>query len=191
MNPIILLLGGYALYNILYTKNSIYGGNKLSYNYYVKPSNLDRNFQQVVKSIVDNNLFWKKKGFNLNYVLNKEDADFTIELRHRDKMPPYGNDQYDNGKKIYFSLTIDRKLILIDHINWQGVPESKLSVEEYKEYVILHEIGHAIGFDHIECSLKNNKCNVMYQMTRGPPKNYNKNQKYGVDYESNEKIPLL
>ena len=182
MNVGILILGSYLLYNF-YKKPYLAGGNSKIYNYYVKPSSLDYNFQKEVINILNNNTVWKNDGFIL-IPTDEKNANFTIELRHREKMPKYGNDTYKNGKKIYFSLTVNGKIILIDHINWKGVPESLLSVPEYKKYVITHEVGHALGFDHEPCMMKNNKCDVMYQMTRGPPDGYHITNEmgYGVDY---------
>ena len=176
-------MGSYVLYKTFYiiSSDKIRGGSKV-FNYYVKPTNLDKFFQRDVINIINNNKVWKKKGFIL-IPSDEETADFTVELRHREKMPYYGDDKYDSGKKIYFSLTMNGNVILIDHINWQGVPESLLSVLEYKKYVITHEVGHALGYDHVPCTMENNKCDVMYQMTRGPPKKILNTNGYGVDYD--------
>jgi len=78
------------------------------------------------------------------------------------------------GKRVYFSVTfIDRTppLILIDPYNYMyGVKQSGLSIEKYRSYVIIHEFLHAIGFDHLPCRA-GKVCPVLYQMTRGIPKN--------------------
>ena len=52
---------------------------------------------------------------------------------------------------------------------------SKLNLngdDGYRRYVILHEVGHAIGYDHSECDEKNSikgKCPIMFPITKGAP----------------------
>jgi len=76
------------------------------------------------------------------------------------------------GKKVYFSATyIDKNppVILFDPYNYKyGVKRSGLSVSQYREYVINHETGHALGLDHLRCN-PGEICPVMYQMTKGIP----------------------
>lgn len=96
----------------------------------------------------------------------------------------YNLSKNDSSKKqIRFSVTVqdvnDKPQIYIDEENWYyGVIESKLTPLEYKTYVINHEFGHGLGYDHQKCPAGNSKvCPVMYQMTRGIPEgglpNYN------------------
>ena len=77
-------------------------------------------------------------------------------------------------RRTYFSATIltpnGPPLILFDPINFLfGVPASGLSVDLYRQYVINHEFGHAIGMPHLRCE-RGKQCPVMYQMTKGIPK---------------------
>ncbi len=124
-----------------------------------------------------------RSNWNLKYQLqhteDRSAADAFIYLASRDEMnkwhrtPKY----YPSGKQIRFSITTQspwsKPQIYIDEINWRdGVKESGLSLKEYQEYVINHEFGHALGFDHVTCDVdkrSNNTCPVMYQSTRGCP----------------------
>ena len=79
-----------------------------------------------------------------------------------------------SGRRVYFSATIFNPqkppLILFDPVNFiRGVPASGLSVKRYRQYVINHEFGHAIGLPHLRCK-SGQRCPVMYQMTKGVPK---------------------
>lgn len=115
-------------------------------------------------------------------VSHPQHADFTIEVASRSRIVSVRRstdfEYYPNTKKrIHFSYTIGGRYIYIDEINWRyGVAESGLPVEIYRQYVLFHEIGHALGYDHQPCS--QDKCPIMYQMTRGPPPGYGR---YGVD----------
>ena len=107
-----------------------------------------------------------------------------LDKYHVDE-PPRNVDYHSNSinDPIRFSITVQSKsmvpVIYIDRNNWtRGVPRSKLLPNDYRRYVITHEFGHALGFDHQECSAKTSTyspetnewyCPVMYQSTRGCP----------------------
>lgn len=48
-----------------------------------------------------------------------------------------------------------------------GSKESKLSLEDYRQYMVTHEIGHILGHDHKTCPCKNCLAPVMMQQTLG------------------------
>jgi hypothetical protein len=66
--------------------------------------------------------------------------------------------------------------IIINAANWAGESASELPLARYRNYVIMHEIGHSIGLDHQECpiaecsrrGMASCPASVMQQMTRGP-----------------------
>ena len=138
--------------------------------YYIYVSKLDPDFKSAVQQILDENTIWR--GHGLEPATSRSTADFTIRLVARSFLDRYHREPeyYPSGKEIRFSFTINRCRIYIDANNWlYGVPESQLSVSEYRKYVILHEVGHALGYDHEACPVHALNCPVMYQMTRGPP----------------------
>lgn len=62
-----------------------------------------------------------------------------------------------NGKHMY--LNSDR---------WfHGADKSKLSLTDYRQYMVLHEIGHILGHDHKKCPCKNCPAPIMMQQTKG------------------------
>lgn len=61
------------------------------------------------------------------------------------------------GKKMY--LNADR---------WfHGSKASKLVLEDYRQYMVSHEIGHILGFDHQKCPCAGCKAPIMMQQTLG------------------------
>lgn len=145
--------------------------------YFIANSTVDSNFQQICGEILSNTSI-RDKYPNLQQVYDVNNADILIELVDRqillnyvDSPPSY----YNNGERIYFSYTWQhpKPHIKIDSENWlKGVPASKLTLNEYRHYVIQHEFMHALGYDHQKCdntTAVNNVCPILYQSTRGCP----------------------
>lgn len=47
-----------------------------------------------------------------------------------------------------------------------GAPKSKLPLGEYRQYMVSHEMGHSLGYDHVKCP-GSGPVPVMVQQTRG------------------------
>lgn len=62
-----------------------------------------------------------------------------------------------NGKHVY--LNADRWV--------RGSKKSKLSLENYRQYMVSHEIGHILGFDHKQCPCSGCNAPIMMQQTLG------------------------
>jgi hypothetical protein len=143
-------------------------------DYVYKFTTLQEDFHEEVRQILASS-GWKNKYNFIEALASSDKYDIGIGLLPREVMEK-GNtliDYYPDGSRIYFSRTWMRRprQIEIDDVNWyKGVKQSGLTIPEYKEYVINHEVGHALGYDHRVCDTK--KCPIMYQMTRGPPPNH-------------------
>jgi hypothetical protein len=62
-----------------------------------------------------------------------------------------------HGKNMY--LNADR---------WfHGSKASKLSLDDYRQYMVSHEIGHILGFEHQQCPCVGCKAPIMMQQTLG------------------------
>ena len=141
--------------------------------YYVKPSSIDPTFVQQTIDIIEQSEL--KNKFKLKPVIGN--ADITIQLTKREDMDKWHDkkEYYPDGKEIKFSMTWQgpksKPRIYIDDQNWlNGVEASKLTLPQYRQYVILHEFMHALGYDHQECNEKtavNGVCPIMTQSTRG------------------------
>lgn len=52
---------------------------------------------------------------------------------------------------------------------WDGVirNKSKLQLKDYRQYMVTHEMGHILGFDHVNCPGANHPAPLMMQQTLG------------------------
>lgn len=139
-------------------------------NVYVVASDMDSRFKSTVHRII------QKTTWPVNIIYNKYNADVVVKLVTSKFLDTFNN--YSDGCQIQFSYTVfstPRTLIYINEANWFGVPESGLTTVNYQEYIINHEIGHALGYDHVGCNADtahDNVCPVMYQSTVGCPSGF-------------------
>lgn len=60
------------------------------------------------------------------------------------------------------------KHLRVNAMRWtKGAPESKLPLDEYRQYVISHEMGHILGYDHTQCPGEGQPAPIMMQQTLG------------------------
>lgn len=177
LNKLLFFLILLLVFIILYKSFTYYKyTQKPIVKYKVHNSIIDFDFKNITESIISGSN-WNKK-FNLKKENITPDiniylsADKDLEIYHNKK------EYHSDGEPIRFSITTQNKNIkpniYINHKNWENESHSGLLKDNYRKYIINHELGHALGYDHMECNektVKNNKCPVMYQSTRGC-KNY-------------------
>lgn len=63
--------------------------------------------------------------------------------------------------------TLNGSGIWLNATRWMhGAPASHLPLEEYRQYMVSHEMGHSLGFDHVKCPGQG-PAPVMLQQTLG------------------------
>jgi len=62
-----------------------------------------------------------------------------------------------NGRHMYLNA-----------MRWtKGASKSKLELKDYRQYMVSHEMGHILGYDHVDCPGANKPAPVMVQQTKG------------------------
>lgn len=89
-------------------------------------------------------------------------ADMVIHLTPLSKMKEMGCDPAlscaeFNGRQVHLNAK-----------RWgEGAPPSGLRLEAYRQYMVTHEVGHILGYDHTRCPGRGVPAPVMVQQTLG------------------------
>lgn len=60
------------------------------------------------------------------------------------------------------------KHMYLNSMRWtSGAPESKLNLDDYRQYMVSHEMGHILGYDHVPCPGPGIPAPIMLQQTLG------------------------
>lgn len=115
-----------------------------------------KNFKKQIHDILTDKRSWKVK-----FIQDDINYDFQIILSPATKI---GRICKFKGLSCTDMLT---NIIYINNYRWtKGSKASKLSLKDYRIYLINHEVGHVLGFGHLE-PIKGKKVPVMNQQTLG------------------------
>ena len=93
------------------------------------------------------------------------------ELADQPEKDGYGNKIDIDSTEFSYTFYEKPNVIIIDNDNWNSAHNNlKIDKSDYESYIILHEIGHAIGKSHRPIPDDNTKpYPIMYQATLGLP----------------------
>lgn len=105
---------------------------------------------------------WRSRGVTFTAVSRASDADMVIHLTPLEGMRALGCDPAlscaeFNGRHIHLNAN-----------RWfKGAPPSKLALSAYRQYMVTHEVGHILGYDHTRCPGRGVPAPIMIQQTMG------------------------
>ena len=104
---------------------------------------------------------WNSKGYSFEPVNVNEDVLIRLST-------PTTIDKYCGLTKNLSCAELGGKNMYLNAYRWfHGASESKLALEDYRQYMVSHEIGHILGFNHKKCPCPNCKAPIMMQQTLG------------------------
>jgi hypothetical protein len=120
-------------------------------------------FAKEVQDCLDDPSGWKSRGYKFRPIKRDETPRMTIILTSPKTLRANGCKDENlscailNGGKVW-----------INSMRWTlGATPSKQNLEGYRQYVISHEVGHALGYDHVDCPGDHEPAPIMMQQTLG------------------------
>lgn len=121
----------------------------------------ERQFDFYVMCYLNSPDGWSQDGYTFEQVLR--DSKVVIRLSSSETITKQCGLSGElscaevNGRNVYLNAK-----------RWfEGSKESKLNLEDYRQYMVSHEIGHILGKGHTHCRCKGCHAPIMMQQTRG------------------------
>lgn len=142
-----------------------YDKKNFTYSTAIHPSiNYDLGeFTQKVDSVLADPRGWAQYGVSFTRV--PKNADITIELTPDSRVEKVCG---FSGLSCCDMRKYPKSDIYLNYDNWMGKSKSELPLDDYRNYVINHEVGHALGLDHAKCPGPGRQASIMQQMSKGP-----------------------
>ena len=125
----------------------------------------DKNYQDEFDFLVSVYLNdpdgWVSKGYSFENV--KTNPDVTIYLSSPDMIEK----KCGLPRNLSCAILMGDKMYLNSKRWFNGSTESKLDLENYRQYMVSHEIGHILGFEHKSCPCPGCLAPIMLQQTLG------------------------
>ena len=120
-------------------------------------------FTKEVESYINDPSGWRSRGYKFYLAKSGQKPRITIILTSPKTLRTNGckDDNLScailNGGKVW-----------INAMRWtSGSKKSKQNLQGYRQYVISHEVGHALGYDHVDCPGDHEPAPIMMQQTLG------------------------
>jgi len=120
-----------------------------------------REFTELIQIYLADPEGWSGKGYEF-MLKEKGQTDVMIHLSSPAGLRKVGCDPNLNCAEF------KGKHLHVNSVLWtRGGPKSKLSLEDYRQYVVSHEMGHILGHNHVKCPGPGEPAPIMMQQTKG------------------------
>lgn len=144
--------------------------NKKHFRYFIQHDlPLYNEIKHKIHSTLNDSRGWIKYGYTFEEVSQYNPDIINSDIIYVTMMSSSDITQKFGSKGL--SLYIPRlNKIIFNYENWSGLSKSSLPKDRYQTYVINHEFGHALGYDHpnTQTCIDGDIASVMVQMTKGP-----------------------
>ena len=103
---------------------------------------------------------WSQDGY---YFEQSENPDIEIRLCSQTTI----DEECGLGEKLSCAVLGGHNIYLNSDRWFHGAPKSKLDLENYRQYMVSHEMGHILGKGHINCKGLGYYAPIMLQQTLG------------------------
>jgi hypothetical protein len=120
-------------------------------------------FSNEVRKYLEDPSGWKSRGYKFRMAKDGQKPRFVIILSSPKTL--LANHCQDAGLSC---AILNGGKVWINAMRWtSGSKASKQDLNGYRQYVISHEVGHALGFEHVKCPGKHSPAPIMMQQTLG------------------------
>ena len=120
-------------------------------------------FMLDVHSILEDDQGWKKSGITFCPAMGNH-PDFDIILALPDEVDRLCDPIKTNGE--VSCAHYESGVAVINYERWTKATPAWKELEDYRRYVINHEVGHLLGMDHRHRCTKSGKAPLMMQQSR-------------------------
>lgn len=120
-------------------------------------------FRKEVDQYINDPNGWRSDGYKFKLVKDGQKPRFTVILTS----PKTLLHNHCNDENLSCAILNGGK-VWINSMRWTvGAKPSKQDLDGYRQYVISHEVGHALGYDHVDCPGEHKAAPIMMQQTLG------------------------
>lgn len=131
-----------------------------------------RHARHLIHAVLNDARGWNSKGYYFKESDTPTNADIHMTFATPKKLKRRFSGSISDADRL--SICVGRSTIYFNISNWNfGAKSSYKNIDDYRTYLINHEVGHCLGYDHPlhtdPVCTPDSKTSVMFQQSRGIP----------------------